>query len=136
MTTEARSDMPAGVAPETFDAREATRNRTQLRPAADIYETEEAVVVAADMPGVSPDDVEVHLEQGVLTIRGTMPDSVHEGYRQVYGEYVQGIYERVFSLSEKIDQSKIEASQKDGVLVLVLPKAKEAQARSIKVRAG
>lgn len=123
-------------APAETDGRETTHARTIIRPATDIYETESEVVVAADLPGVAPDGVDVRLEQGVLTIRAAVTDGKDEKHRQLHAEYADGYYERVFNLSEKIDQGGIEARQKDGVLVLVLPKAKEAQARSIKVKSG
>jgi HSP20 family protein len=73
------------------------------------------------MPGVAPDGVDITLERGVLTIRGRSAANDHAGYQQVYNEYVDGDYERVFTLSENIDRDRIEATLKDGVLHLVLP---------------
>lgn len=123
------------VAPR-LDGGEATRARPLFRPRADIYETEDNVILLAEMPGVGPDDIEVTLERGVLTIRGRTPEAAHEGYRQIYAEYGEGDYERVFTLSEDIDRDRIKAKQKDGVLVLELPKAPAARARKIKVKAS
>jgi HSP20 family molecular chaperone IbpA len=113
---------------------EATLTRPIWRPRSDIYETEDSVVVLAEMPGVAPDRIEVTLERQVLTIRGRAPEVTHQGYRQVYAEYGEGDYERVFTLSEHVDRDGIEATQKDGLLTLVLPKAAAAKPRRIEVR--
>jgi HSP20 family protein len=103
-------------------------------PAADIYETKDSIVVLAEMPGVSPDGVDISLERRVLTIRGRSTPSEHLGYQRVYNEYADGDYERVFTLSENIDRDRIEATLKDGVLQLVLPKAEAAKARRIELK--
>lgn len=118
---------------QRYDGGEATRTRPSLRPRTDIYETEDRVMVLAEMPGVGPDGVEVTLERRVLTIRGRSPEVPHEGYRQVYAEYGEGEFERVFTVSEDIDRDGIKATQKDGLLILELPKAGPAKARKIEV---
>lgn len=112
---------------------ETTRNPL-YEPRTDIYEKGDGIVLVAEMPGVAPDGVDVTLERRVLTIRGRSVDFGHEGYQPVYAEYRLGDYERVFTLSEEIDQDGIKATQKDGVLTLVLPKAAPAKARKIKVK--
>jgi HSP20 family protein len=101
-----------------YDGSEATRARALFSPRTDIYETNDGIVLVAEMPGVSPEDVDITLERGVLTIRGRMPDATHEGYREIYAEYGEGNYERVFTLSEDIDRESIKAKQKDGVLTV------------------
>src|SRR5271157_4738918 len=105
-------------------------------PAADIYETRDAIVVLAEMPGVAPDGVDITLERRVLTVRGRSAASEHAGYQRVYNEFANGDYERVFTLSENIDRDRIEATLKDGVLHLVLPKAETAKARKIELKAS
>lgn len=117
-----------------YDGGEATRARSLFSPRTDIYETNEGIVLVAEMPGVAPEDVDITLERGVLTIRGRMPDATHEGYRQIYAEYGEGNYERVFTLSEDIDRESIKAKQKDGVLTVELPKAPAARSRKIQVK--
>ena len=112
---------------------ERTRTRPVFTPRADIYETEAAVTILTEMPGVKSDDIDIMLERGVLTIRGRAQEAAHEGYRQVYAEYADGDYERVFTLSEEIDRDNITANCANGVLSLELPKAKAAQVRRIKV---
>lgn len=118
------------------DAGETTRGRPIFRPVADIYETPESVIVMADMPGVPPDAVDIDLERRILTIRGRVPMSEHTGYQRVYSEYRDGDFERSFTIAETIDQDNIKATQRDGVLVLELPKAEPAKARRIQVQAG
>ncbi|WP_428408390.1 Hsp20/alpha crystallin family protein [Hyphococcus sp.] len=112
------------------------RPRTVYRPATDIFETDNAVVIEAEMPGVSRDKVDITLENRVLTIRGEAEAHAREGWRPVYGEYGEGDYERVFSLSEDIDSEKIDASFRNGVLRLELPKAESVKSRKISVKAA
>ncbi len=72
----------------------------------------------------------------MLTIRGRLAAEAHAGYRRIHVEYGEGDYERAFSLSEEIDRDRIEASHKDGVLTLKMPKAEAAKTRKIKVRSA
>jgi HSP20 family protein len=116
------------------DDGERTRTRPVFAPRADIYETQDNVVLLIDMPGVAPDAVDITLENRTLAIYGYAKDQQRQNYRQVYAEYDGGDYERVFTLSEDIDREGIEASQKDGVLRLVLPKAAPAKARKIQLK--
>jgi HSP20 family molecular chaperone IbpA len=115
---------------------ETTRGARVYRPATDICETENGVVIAVDMPGAGPDDVDIELEKRVLTIRGRGRQARPEGYRAIYSEYGEGDYERVFSLSEEIDESGIKAAVRDGVLMLELPKAEPAKPKRIQVKAA
>ena len=102
-------------------------------PVTDIFETEHALTLVAEMPGVDKDKVDVSVEDGVLTVQGQLDFSKYEGLRPVYTEYNIGHYRRVFTLSNRIDQNSISAEMKDGVLTLVLPKAEEAKPRRISV---
>lgn len=120
--------------PSKLDGSERTRSRQVFVPRADIYETQDQVVLLVDMPGVASDGVDITLEKRTLAIRGYAADQQRENYRQIYAEYGAGDYERVFTLSEDIDRDGIEASQKDGVLRLVLPKAAPAKARKIELK--
>jgi HSP20 family protein len=110
--------------------------RPVFMPPADIYETKDSIVVLAEMPGVSPDGVDISLERRVLTIRGRSAANEHAGYQRVYSEYADGDYERVFTLSENIDRDRIAATLKDGILQLVLPKAEAAKARKIELKSA
>ena len=100
-------------------------------PFADIYETDEALCVVMEMPGVERKDVDVGLENGVLRVDGRIDFSKYEGMEPVYTEYNVGHYTRSFTLSNKIDQEQISAQLEDGVLTLTLPKARQAQPRRI-----
>jgi len=120
--------------PATTEGAQRMPPRPVFLPPADICETNDAIVVMAEMTGVGPDEVDITLERRVLTIRGRSSANEHTGYQRVYNEYADGDYERVFTLSEAIDRDKIEASLRDGVLHLVLPKAEPARARKIELR--
>ena len=102
-------------------------------PTADIYEDEDALSVVLEMPGVERANVEVSIEDGLLKIGGRLDFSKYQDLQPLYTEYNIGNYSRSFSLSDKIDQSKIAAEMKDGVLSLKLPKAKQAKARIIQI---
>jgi HSP20 family protein len=103
-------------------------------PTADIYETNDALNVVLEMPGVEKNSVEVRVEDGVLKIDGRLDFSKYQGLQPLYTEYNVGHYSRSFRLSSKIDQNKIGAELKDGVLSLVLPKVEEAKPRTIQVQ--
>ena len=101
---------------------ERTRDRLAFVPRVDIYETDENIVVVADMPGVDESSVDITLEKNVLTINGYVEPVQPENYSLAYAEYRVGDYERSFTLSNEIDQDNIEATLKDGVLTLTMPK--------------
>jgi|ERR1051326_2608201 HSP20 family protein len=121
------------------EKREAGKKEEQTVPArtflptTDIYETSDALTVVMEMPGVQKNNIEIGVEEGVLKVYGRLDFSNYEGLQPVYTEYNVGHYARSFRLSSKIDQSKITAKMKDGVLHLTLPKTAEAKPRSISV---
>lgn len=115
---------------------ESTRTLPVLRPVADIYETQDALVAVLEVPGVDAAGLNVVLDKRVLTVSGRTSASVPAGYALTSGEYRVGDFERSFTLAETIDAERIEAALKDGVLRLTLPKAMPAPAKTIKVRAG
>jgi HSP20 family protein len=102
-------------------------------PTADIFETDRALTVVLEMPGVSKDNVEVNVDDGILKIEGKIDFSKYEDLRPVYTEYNIGHYSRSFQLSSAIDQEKISAEMRDGVLAVVLPKSERAQPRKVAV---
>ncbi|CAN7663756.1 Hsp20/alpha crystallin family protein [Pararhizobium sp. LjRoot235] len=116
------------------DAGERTHERPVFIPRVDIYETEHGLVVVADLPGVSPEGLEVTLEKRVLSIYGRVEEDAPEGYSQAYREYAVGDFERQFTLSGDFDINGIEANLKLGVLHLAIPRAPEAAAKRIEVR--
>ena len=102
-------------------------------PYADIYETDDALAVVMEMPGVEKKDLDVNVEKDVLEVDGRIDFSKYKDMEPVYAEYNVGHYERSFTLGSAIDQEKIGASLEDGVLILTLPKAKHAQPRKIAI---
>ena len=102
-------------------------------PTADIYETEDALKVILEMPGVEKGNVNVHVEDDVLNVEGRLDLTKYQGLQPLYTEYNIGHYARSFRLSNKIDQDKIGAELKEGVLSLTLPKVEEAKPRTIQV---
>ena len=120
--------------PATTEGAQRMPSRPVFLPPADIYETNDSIVVMAEMPGVPSNGVDITLERRVLTIRSRSAANEHASYQRVYNEYTDGDYERVFTLSEAIDRDKIEATLRDGVLHLVLPRAEPARARRIELK--
>jgi HSP20 family molecular chaperone IbpA len=102
-------------------------------PSADIYETQDALTVILEMPGVEKNNVDVRVEDGVLSVLGKLDLFKYQGLQPLYIEYNVGHYSRSFQLSSKVDQSKIAAELKDGVLSLTLPKVEQAKPRTIEV---
>jgi HSP20 family protein len=132
MATEIQKDekLSAPAVPEQ------TRPGPVFTPAVDIFETENAITVLADMPGVKAENLDIDLRESVLTLTGqvTPPQGAKES--SVLQEYRTGTFFRRFTLSETIDQAKIDAQLTDGVLRLELPKVEKARPRQITVRAA
>jgi HSP20 family protein len=102
-------------------------------PTADIYETQDALKVVLEMPGVEKGNVDVHVEDGILNVEGRLDLTKYQGLQPLYTEYNIGHYSRSFRLTNKINQDKIGAELKEGVLSLTLPKVEEAKPRTIQV---
>jgi HSP20 family protein len=119
---------------EQDQKQETTIPARVFMPTADIYESEDALSVILEMPGVDKNNVDVRVEEGTLNIEGRLDLSKYQGLVPLYTEYNIGHYARSFRISSKIDQSKIAAEFNDGVLSLTLPKAEEAKPRTIKVK--
>jgi HSP20 family molecular chaperone IbpA len=118
---------------EVEKQRESTVPARTFMPTTDIYETESALTVVLEMPGVDKGNVDISVEAGVLTIEGRLDFSKYQDMQPIYTEYNIGHYRRSFSLSSKIDQNKIGAEMADGVLTITLAKAEEAKPRRISV---
>ena len=117
----------------TTPSREETRSQEQyVTPPVDIFETGEGLVVKADLPGVDKENLDVRVENNLLTIRGK-PAHVAPG-EPLYREYGLVSFFRQFELNERVDQKGISAELTHGVLTLTLPKAEEAKPRKIDVR--
>lgn len=112
---------------------EQTRPGPAFTPAVDIYETDREITLLADMPGVKAEGLDIDLNESILTLTGQVDAPEGSGEADVFREYRTGTYTRQFTLSELIDQAKIEAELKDGVLRLKLPKVEAAAPRKIVV---
>jgi HSP20 family protein len=113
---------------------ERTRPRKVYTPPVDIFEIKDDIIVTADMPGVDEKTIDVTLEKNVLTISGSVVPPFPDSHRLVLAEYGVGDYHRAFTISEEVDRERINASVKNGVLRLVLPKAAMAKGRKIIVQ--
>jgi HSP20 family protein len=116
-----------------FPAQENGEAAVVARPRVDILETEQELVLLADLPGVRPADVDVRFENGELTIHGRR-NPTHAGRRRALWEYEPAHYHRTFRLTEDLAADKIEAELKNGVLTVRLPKAEAAKPRRIAVK--
>ena len=115
---------------------ERTRPREVYVPQVDILESETAITLLVDMPGVADDGVDVTIEKNLLTVKGTVPEETVAGHSLSYSEYGIGDYERAFTISNEVDRAGVEAVLKNGVLKLVLPKAKHALSHKVTVRSA
>lgn len=117
------------------ESAERTRAKKLYTPAVDIIEGKDDLVLVADMPGVDEHSVEITLEKDILSIYGKVEPEIPDNHRLVLSEYGVGDYQRSFTISDEIDREKIEATVKNGVLRLTLPKAEKAKTRKIPVSA-
>jgi HSP20 family protein len=113
---------------------EATLPTRTYVPTTDIFETQDALNVVLEMPGVEKTNIDVTVQEGILNVEGRLDFSKYKSLQPLYTEYNVGHYARSFRLSSKIDESKIAAELRDGVLTLTLPKVEEAKPRTIQVR--
>ena len=105
-------------------------------PTADIYETDDALNVVLEMPGVEKNSVDIRVEDGVLKIDGRLDFSKYQGLQPLYTEYNVGHYSRSFRLPSRIDQNKIAAELKDGVLSSRCPRSRKPGRARYKLNDG
>jgi HSP20 family protein len=128
---QAEQKMPA----ERQDG-ERTRSGRAFRPRVDICETDDGLMLLADMPGAKPDGLTITLDRRALNVHAAIEDHAPEGYSPIYQEYQVGDFECDFTLSGDFDAERIEATLTNGVLRLSVPRAEQAEARTIKIKAG
>lgn len=128
-TTLAKSETGTEVARP-----ELTRDTITFTPRVDIYETDEQLVLTADLPGVTPEDLDIRFENRELTVHGKV--TRNEGTEYLYSEYGIGDFRRAFAIGDSIDAEKINAELTNGVLTLHLPKTDAVRPRRIEVRNG
>ena len=121
---------------QEMHAEEQTRPGRTYLPPVDIFETDNALWLWADMPGVQEDSIEINVDRNMLSIEGRVGLEDYRDLAPVYIEYRVGNYQRRFTLSNAIDTNKIHARLTDGVLELELPKAESAKPRRIAIQTG
>jgi len=131
--TESKS-LKAKEKPEVTAPGEQLRPGLVFTPAVDILENENAIKLFADMPGVNANNLSIDLNENILTLAGDVEAPEQAGEVDLLREYRTGRYFREFRLSQVINQGKIDAELKDGVLSLTLPKVEKAKPRKIEVR--
>jgi HSP20 family protein len=136
MAKEASTEIQQSDKTSVAAVPEQTRPGPVYSPSVDIFENENSLTLLADMPGVKADDLKIDLRENVLTLTGHVSSRDMGGEIDVLREYSPGTFFRQFTLSETIDQAKIDAKLADGVLRLELPKVEKAKPRQISVRAG
>ena len=136
MAAEHTRELQAGEQPTISPFAEQTRPGPVLTPAVDIFKTETALTVVADLPGVKAPELTIDLRENLLTLIGDVapPEGPEEG--DIIREYRTGRYVRQFTLAETIDQAQIKAQLSDGVLRLTLPKVEQTKPRQITVQVG
>src|ERR1700730_18058689 len=102
-------------------------------PALDLYQSNDNVIAVVELPGMRKEDIEISLHEGVLTISGERKQQTGEGEKAERTERYVGKFRRSISLPVRVDMSKVNATYKDGVLTVTLPKAEEAKPRQIQV---
>lgn len=114
----------------------AASAESALRPAVDIFETEDGITVQADMPGVSKDRLNLRVEGTNLLIEGRIGITPQEQMQPLYADVRSAVFRRNFLLSNEFEADKIDANLKDGVLTVRIPKRTELRPRRIEVRTG
>jgi HSP20 family protein len=136
MTENTSKELKVRGKQEVATPAEQTRPGVLFSPNVDIFENEQQLTLMADLPGVTSEKLNIDLRDNILTLSGDVEPIESSNEKDILIEYETGKYFRQFSLSELIDQNRIEAQLKDGVLRLILPKVEKATPRSIKVSAG
>lgn len=115
---------------------ERTRNVMYYKPDVDIFETENEIVIEADVPGVDTKSIDIDLNNDILTIEAKINPDAYEGLTPLYSEYRVGHYYRKFALDTTISQSDIKAKMQNGVLRIALPKSEKAKPRKVSIQSG
>ena len=128
--------VPGGSRPDSFDERNANNRNERFifTPPIDIYETEEGLVLCADLPGVSSETLDLQIQDNKLTLFGRVTPSVSEKAKLLYREYEEGDFLRSFILSDEVDYDQINATINNGVLKVELPRANKTESRRIEVK--
>jgi HSP20 family molecular chaperone IbpA len=122
------------TARDSSDAKETRETAATLRPPVNIFENAEGITLEADMPGVAKDRLHLQVDKDSLLIEGELQVTMPEAMEALYADVRATRYSRSFALSRELDTDKIDASLKDGVLTLHIPKRPEVRPRKVEVR--
>lgn len=136
MDMNEKKDLKVWEKQEVESSVEQTRPGYVFTPDVDIFETENDIILLADMPGAKAENLTIDLRDNVLTLSGYSDDEENEGTSVLISEYEVGKYYRKFNITEVVAQDKIDAQMSDGVLRLTLPKVEKAKPRQIRVRSA
>lgn len=125
---------PAAEASPAAGAEEMAPLPHVITPLIDIHEGPDGLVLDADLPGVTEENVSIQLEDNVLVLHAKVPAPFPEGARLLHEEYRVGDFSRSFILSDEVERGKIAAELRNGVLRLILPKAERAKTRRIEIK--
>ena len=134
MTDSKAKEIQVKPKQEVTSQAEQTKPGVVFTPSVDIFETERELTLLADLPGVTAENLTIDLRENTLTLTGEVEPFERANEKDILIEYEVGKYHRQFSLSNVIDQGRINANLTDGVLRLILPKVEEAKPRKIEVR--
>lgn len=134
MSNQLQTTQPDGAPQQNADGQ--GRDQPFVVPPVDVFEDDAGITLLADMPGVSRDRLGVRVDGDNLLVEATAATVEPNDMQLVYGEAQFASYRRQFTLSRELDASRIEATLKDGVLKLAIPKQEEAKPRRIEVRVG
>ena len=137
-TEVSRRGTTGAARPQNTDVSAAARGQsaeTPIRPPVDIWENEQGITLCADMPGVSKERLNLRVDGNTLVIEGKVQFDLAEKAEALYADVRSSLYRRSFSLSSELETDKIEASLKDGVLTVRIPKRAELRPRKIEVQA-
>jgi len=133
MSEEKKMTLNQETGPVENQARESAEV-VHLRPLADIHENKEGVKLYLDLPGVSKDSLEIDIDKNVLTIKGEIKLDLPENMKARYIELNSGVFDRQFTLGDELDSEHIDASLKQGVLELSIPRLQQHQPRKIEIK--
>jgi HSP20 family molecular chaperone IbpA len=123
--------------PDTSGSRQpAQRSESAMRPPVDIFETSDGITLNADMPGVSKEHLNLQVEGNTLTVEGELQVKMPEDMEPIYADVRSRLYRLSFVLSSELESGRVEASLKDGVLTVRIPKRAELRPRRIEVRSS
>lgn len=136
--TEVTRGGPSAAAQQgsSHSSQRAQSAEAPIRPPVDIWEDKDGIVLCADMPGVSKDRLNLHIDGNNLIVEGQVQFELPENAEALYADVRSSLYRRSFSLSGELETGKIEANLKDGVLTVRIPKRAELRPRKIEVQSA